>query len=206
LGFSSSDRHQISLAKSQSDYLSRQIDKSILNLFQIWKLLPDDRPDQKARFMTETTDHPVLCSTEARQKAMATIAAASAEAIAEKFKQLAEPPFDLVRKPETGLVMVRGRMGGTGSPFNLGEVTVTRCVVRLETGETGNAYSLGRNKQKALQSAVIDALWQRSETREQIEADIITPLAAAQDAEKKSVKDETEATKVNFFTMVRGDN
>jgi alpha-D-ribose 1-methylphosphonate 5-triphosphate synthase subunit PhnG len=78
--------------------------------------------------------------------------------------------------------------------------------VRLETGETGNAHSLGRNKQKALQSAVIDALWQRSETREQIEADIIAPLAATQETEKQSVKDETEATKVNFFTMVRGDN
>jgi alpha-D-ribose 1-methylphosphonate 5-triphosphate synthase subunit PhnG len=157
--------------------------------------------------MTETTDHPAPGNTtEARQKTMAILAAASAEAVAEKFKQLDEPSFDLVRKPETGLVMVRGRMGGTGSPFNLGEVTVTRCVVRLESGETGNAYSLGRSKQKALQSAVIDALWQRSETREQIEADIIAPLAAAQEADKNAVKDETEATKVNFFTMVRGDN
>ncbi|MCV0426496.1 MAG: phosphonate C-P lyase system protein PhnG [Roseibium sp.] len=137
---------------------------------------------------------------------MATLAAASPEAVAEKFETLSPPPFDLVRQPETGLVMVRGRMGGTGSPFNLGEVTVTRCVVRLETGETGSAYSLGRNKQKALHSAVIDALWQRSDARAQIENDIITPLAACQAEEKETVKEETEATKVNFFTMVRGDN
>ncbi|CTQ56810.1 Alpha-D-ribose 1-methylphosphonate 5-triphosphate synthase subunit PhnG [Roseibium album] len=157
--------------------------------------------------MTETSTDPASSdTTSARQKTLAILAAASSEAVAEKFNQLTTPSYDLVRKPETGLVMVRGRMGGTGSPFNLGEVTVTRCVVRLETGETGNAYSLGRNKQKALQSAVIDALWQRSEIRGQIEADIITPLAAAQEADKTAVKHETEATKVNFFTMVRGDN
>lgn len=142
----------------------------------------------------------------ARQKTMAVLAAAPAEAVAEKFGALPTPAYDLVRKPETGLVMVRGRMGGTGSPFNLGEVTVTRCVVRLETGETGNAYSLGRNKQKALQSAVIDALWQRDETRARIETEVIAPLAAAQEQSDAAVKDETEATKVNFFTMVRGDN
>jgi alpha-D-ribose 1-methylphosphonate 5-triphosphate synthase subunit PhnG len=157
--------------------------------------------------MTEISTDPASGDTTgARQKTLAILAAASSEAVAEKFNLLTTPSYDLVRKPETGLVMVRGRMGGTGSPFNLGEVTVTRCVVRLETGETGNAYSLGRNKQKALQSAVIDALWQRSEIRGQIEADIITPLAAAQEADKTAVKHETEATKVNFFTMVRGDN
>jgi alpha-D-ribose 1-methylphosphonate 5-triphosphate synthase subunit PhnG len=142
----------------------------------------------------------------ARQKVIATLAAAPAEAVAEKFDALPPQSYELVRQPETGLVMVRGRMGGTGSPFNLGEVTVTRCVVRLETGETGNAYSLGRNKQKALQSAVIDALWQRPAMQDRIETDIIAPLAEAQQGEKETVRAETEATKVNFFTMVRGDN
>jgi len=142
----------------------------------------------------------------ARRKIMATLAAASPDAIAEKYETLPPPSYELVRQPETGLVMVRGRMGGTGSPFNLGEVTVTRCVVRLETGETGSAYSLGRNKQKALHSAVIDALWQRVDTREKIESEIIAPLASAQAGAKETVKQETEATKVNFFTMVRGDN
>ncbi len=102
--------------------------------------------------------------------------------------------------------MVRGRMGGTGSPFNLGEVTVTRCVVRLDSGETGSAYALGRDKTKALQSAVIDALWQRGETRAQIEADVFAPLSNSQTERKTTVREETEATRVNFFTMVRGDN
>ena len=142
----------------------------------------------------------------ARQKIMATLAAATPHAVAEKFQALDAPDYEMVRQPETGLVMVRGRMGGTGSPFNLGEVTVTRCVVRLATGETGSAYSLGRNKQKALQSAVIDALWQRSDERARIEKAVIEPLAADQAGTKQAVKEETEATKVNFFTMVRGDN
>lgn len=137
---------------------------------------------------------------------MATLAAASPEAVAEKFETLSPPEFDMVRQPETGLVMVRGRMGGTGSPFNLGEVTVTRCVVRLETGETGSAYSLGRNKKKAVQSAVIDALWQRPADRERIETEIISTLAASKASDTETVRQETEATKVNFFTMVRGDD
>ncbi len=153
-----------------------------------------------------STDTQPGAAVSARQKVIATLAAASAEAVAEKFSTLPPQSYELVRQPETGLVMVRGRMGGTGSPFNLGEVTVTRCVVRLETGETGNAYSLGRNKQKALQSAVIDALWQRPAMQERIETDVIAPLAEAQAGTQETVREETEATKVNFFTMVRGDN
>lgn len=161
----------------------------------------------KARIMTEATPlNPDESGHAARRKIIATLAAASPEAVAERYRTIDAPDYELVRQPETGLVMVRGRMGGTGSPFNLGEVTVTRCVVRLETGETGSAYSLGRNKEKALQSAVIDALWQRTEAKEHIETSVIAPLAAAQADNREAVREETEATKVNFFTMVRGDN
>lgn len=142
-----------------------------------------------------------------RKQAMAVLAAASPQDIAGAFDRLGTPPaYDLVRQPETGLVMVRGRMGGTGSPFNLGEVTVTRCVVRLQTGEAGSSYCLGRHKQKALQAAVIDALWQREDDRERIEADILRPLADARAASEENMKAETAATKVDFFTMVRGDD
>ncbi len=141
-----------------------------------------------------------------RRRVMATLAAASPEAVEMKYATLSPPRFELVRQPETGLVMARGRMGGSGDPFNLGEVTVTRCVIRLESGETGSSYSLGRNKKKAIQSAVIDALWQRREDRSHIEAGILVPLATAQQDAKQSTREETEATKVNFFTMVRGDD
>ena len=146
-------------------------------------------------------------STFDRKGVMAVLAAAPADDLASAYNRLGNPPaFDLVRQPETGLVMVRGRMGGTGSPFNLGEVTVTRCVIRLETGEAGSSYSLGRHKQKALQAAVIDALWQRPDDRGRIERDIVQPLAVAQMQADNDVKAETAATKVDFFTMVRGDD
>ncbi|WP_168206273.1 phosphonate C-P lyase system protein PhnG [Labrenzia sp. PHM005] len=157
--------------------------------------------------MTEPTPSSTIAGDQAaRQKNLAILAQAPADVLQDKFNALAPPPYELVRQPETGLVMVRGRMGGTGSPFNLGEVTVTRCVVRLDSGETGSAYALGRDKTKALQSAVIDALWQRGETRAQIEADVLAPLSNSQTERKSTVREETEATRVNFFTMVRGDN
>ncbi|MET1416043.1 phosphonate C-P lyase system protein PhnG [Roseibium sp. HPY-6] len=161
--------------------------------------------------MTETstpegTSNPTAGAQLERRKIMATLAAAAPDAVAEKFHTLEAADYELVRQPETGLVMVRGRMGGTGNPFNLGEVTVTRCVVRLATGETGSSYSLGRNKEKALHAALIDARWQRDEDRVRIEQNIIAPLAEAHAAAGDTVKEETEATKVNFFTMVRGDN
>src|SRR5512139_3658243 len=48
-----------------------------------------------------------------------------------RSRDLAGQPHDVLRAPETGLVMLRGRMGATGAAFNLGEATVTRCAVRL---------------------------------------------------------------------------
>lgn len=138
---------------------------------------------------------------------MSVLAAASPEDLATAYDRLGTPPaYEMVRQPETGLVMVRGRMGGTGSPFNLGEVTVTRCVVRLESGEAGSSYCLGRHKQKALQAAVIDALWQRADDRERIETEVVAPLAEIRTKADEDLKAETAATKVDFFTMVRGDN
>jgi alpha-D-ribose 1-methylphosphonate 5-triphosphate synthase subunit PhnG len=104
------------------------------------------------------------------------------------------------------LITVRGRIGGGGSPFNVGEATVTRATVRLSTGEVGHAYALGRDREKARLSATIDALWQRPSTRAAVEAAVITPLAAALEADDARRKAETAATKVDFFTMVRGED
>ncbi len=115
-----------------------------------------------------------------------------------------KPAFHKVRGPETGLVMLRGRAGGGGNPFNLGEATVTRATVRLDTGEVGHAYCLGRDGEKATQSALFDALWQRN--AEMVETLVLMPLRrelAAADARRRN---ETAATKVDFFTMVRGDD
>lgn len=115
-----------------------------------------------------------------------------------------KPSFHRVRGPETGLVMVRGRAGGGGNAFNLGEATVTRATVRLETGEVGHSYCLGRDGDKAVQAALFDALWQRDAAT--VEAQVLAPLRAEQAEADSLRRDETAATRVDFFTMVRGDN
>lgn len=141
----------------------------------------------------------------ARKAALDVLAAAPSRALAELWDGYSDkPPHTKVRGPEVGLVMVRGRAGGGGAPFNLGEATVARASVRIATGEVGHGYCLGRDLAKAEAIAVIDALWQRDAAG--IEAGIIEPLRTlAAEADQKR-RDQSAATKVDFFTMVRGDN
>src|SRR5262245_63738592 len=89
------------------------------------------------------------------------------------------PPYRMVRWPETGLVMVRGRAGGTGTRFNLGEMTVTRCAVQLEGGAVGVAYVRGRDRRHAELVALFDALLQDPKRREALDREVVMPLAAA---------------------------
>jgi alpha-D-ribose 1-methylphosphonate 5-triphosphate synthase subunit PhnG len=114
------------------------------------------------------------------------------------------PEIQMIRGPESGLIMLRGRTGGGGAPFNLGEATVSRASVRLGTGEVGHGYCLGRDKEKAKLIAVIDALFQREPGN--IEFAILRPLRDIAYARDKQRQDETAATKVEFFTMVRGED
>lgn len=115
------------------------------------------------------------------------------------------PEFEYLRAPEQGAVMVQGRAGATGAAFNMGEVTVTRCALRLSDGRVGHGYVQGRSKEKSTIAAKIDALMQGSEALK-IEAEIIVPLRASMDAARKSKVEKAEATKVAFFTMARGED
>ncbi len=115
------------------------------------------------------------------------------------------PAFEILKKPEFGLVMLRGRTGSTGSPFNLGEATVTRAVVRLSSGELGFAHILGREREKALLAAIFDALWQTS-ARNRVEQVILSPARARLAEATRRKQRETAATRVNFFTLVRGED
>ncbi len=110
-----------------------------------------------------------------------------------------------LRAPEIGLVMVRGRIGGDGAPFNLGEATVSRAAVRLEGGAAGFAYRLGRSVAAARAAAVLDALWQDAARRAAVEA-ALAPVRARLAAEEAGVRAETAATRVDFFTLVRGED
>jgi alpha-D-ribose 1-methylphosphonate 5-triphosphate synthase subunit PhnG len=122
----------------------------------------------------------------------------------EAFKD--KPETKPVRGPETGLVMVRGRIGGGGSAFNLGEATVTRATIALASGTIGHAQALGTNKQAARLAAIFDALWQEDATRDYVESALLTPVERRIEIEDKAKAEETAATRVDFFTMVRGDD
>lgn len=141
-----------------------------------------------------------------RQKAMALCAEAERSDLESTLGALQyEGRIEDLRRPETGLVMVRGRMGGDGSRFNFGEATVTRAAVRLETGETGFAYQLGRDVQKARMAAVLDALLQHPQRGRDVE-EALEPLCHRLAQERVTRDRQTAATKVNFFTMVRGED
>jgi alpha-D-ribose 1-methylphosphonate 5-triphosphate synthase subunit PhnG len=142
-----------------------------------------------------------------RRAAMAVLAQAPTHEIAVGLAAVGPAPaHDEVRPAETGLVMVRGRIGGDGAPFNLGEATVTRCAVQLATGEIGFGYVLGRDLDKARLAALADALWQSPAHRTAVERNLLAPLRARQQDHLARTREETAATKVEFFTLVRGDN
>jgi alpha-D-ribose 1-methylphosphonate 5-triphosphate synthase subunit PhnG len=113
---------------------------------------------------------------------------------------------DDIRPPQTGLVMLRGRIGGEGPPFNIGEATVTRAAVRLASGEMGFAYLLGRSHRRARLAAVLDALGQHEGRRQQLQRSLVEPVTARRDAERATQRAEAAATRVDFFTLVRGED
>ncbi len=115
------------------------------------------------------------------------------------------PDHTILRTPEVGSVMVRGRAGAVGSAFNLGEMTVTRTSVRLASGENGHGYVQGRDKVKATRAALIDALMQTDQA-DAVRAAVLTPLQARIEQTRTTRSAKAAATKVDFFTMVRGED
>lgn len=115
------------------------------------------------------------------------------------------PEFTWLRAPVIGSTMVRGRAGGTGAPFNIGEMTVTRCALTLVSGEVGHAYIQGRRKADAEAAALVDALMQ-SPAAHTLRAAVLEPLTKEQAAHKAARAAKAAATKVEFFTMARGED
>jgi alpha-D-ribose 1-methylphosphonate 5-triphosphate synthase subunit PhnG len=115
------------------------------------------------------------------------------------------PDHTLLRPPEIGAVMVRGRIGATGGAFNLGEMTVTRCSVRLADGTVGHGYVQGRDRAHATRAAVVDALMQ-TDAAPQIGTGVIDALAAEMDRARQVRAEKAAATRVDFFTMIRGED
>jgi len=160
--------------------------------------------DPETRSQRKTVDS---AANSARKAAMAAFASASAADLRELGEAVPTPlDAELLRGPETGLVTVRGRIGGGGAPFNTGEATVTRATVRLASGQVGHAYALGRDKEKVRLAAILDAVWCDAKTRAAVEEKVVAPLRKRQAEADTRQRAEAAATKVDFFTMVRGED
>ncbi len=134
-----------------------------------------------------------------RRRWMGVLARANADELSDAIGDA--PEYRVLRGPDAGLVMVRGRTGGGGAPFNLGEMTVTRCSVRTAAGFVGHAYIAGRNERTAELAALADALLQDPASQSRLQAALIEPLAAAQQARRDVVAAKAAATRVQFFAM-----
>lgn len=142
---------------------------------------------------------------DARKSWLAVLARADRVKLEEAVAGLSPRPIWRVVKPaESGLAMVRGRAGGTGQQFNIGEMSVARCVVQVEGGAVGVGYVAGRDRRKAELVALLDALLQDGPFVETLQRDVVAPLAERQAASRQQVFAKAAATKVDFFTMVRG--
>jgi len=144
---------------------------------------------------------------EQRQRWMAVLAASTPARLAALWQALElRADYQLVRAPEIGLTQLQARMGATGSRFVMGDMTVTRAVIRLEDGTYGYSYIAGRDKTHAELCALIDALMQHDAHHERLQRNLIEPLAALRLEQQQLRGREIAASRVDFFTLVRGDN
>lgn len=143
-----------------------------------------------------------------RQIWMSALAKAPSELLERRVALLGSlPAYDFLRVPEIGLAMVQGRAGGTGASFYVGEMTLTRCVVRLQIGDeaiAGYGYVGGRSLRHAELAALCDALLQHEEWGDRVYTTVVEPLLQAAQEKREHQAQQVEATRVNFFTMVRG--
>ena len=141
-----------------------------------------------------------------RKRVMGLLALAILPELVAAWKSVPDRPTVLsVRGPETGLVMVRGKTGGTGEPFNLGEVAVCRATVMIEGGPAGHAHVLGNQPEKARLAAIFDALAQVPAQADLVN-DLLDRISCRVGEERRKQAGEAASTRVDFFTMVRGED
>lgn len=142
-----------------------------------------------------------------RKRALEALAAMPAAQLISRYADVEAkaPALKLIRGPEIGAIMLRGRVGGGGAPFNLGEASVTRASIKLESGEIGHSMILGRDVHAATAIAHLDALYQLPQWSDVIERDFIEPALELRDEARRIAAEEAEATKVDFFTVSRGE-
>lgn len=142
-----------------------------------------------------------------RQSWMALLARAPQHLLDHALSSHIDTQPQWLRRPETGLMMVQGRVGGTGERFNLGEITVTRCALRLNLASSdapvGVSYVLGRNHRQAQLAAVADALLQDPDKHQELEASLLAPLRAHLQQQQADRHARAQTTKVDFLTVAR---
>jgi alpha-D-ribose 1-methylphosphonate 5-triphosphate synthase subunit PhnG len=142
-----------------------------------------------------------------RQRWMRVLAHSQPAALSARMSALSlAPDYDPLRAPEIGLVQIQARMGGTGERFFAGDATLTRAAIRLNSGTLGYSYVLGRDKAHAERCAVIDALLQEQPYFQTLMETLIAPLEADRAARIAARQAEVNTSRVDFFTLVRGDN
>ncbi|MFI5034129.1 MAG: phosphonate C-P lyase system protein PhnG [Reyranellales bacterium] len=139
-----------------------------------------------------------------RQRWLSVLSKAPADRIEALWQKLGSTPtYSVLRQPEIGLVMLQGRISGSGVPFAAGEMTVTRAAVRLGSGELGIGYVGGRKPRQAERVAALDALGQMAEWQQKVEETVIAPLTEEAEARRRLRASKAAATKVDFFTVAR---
>ena len=141
-----------------------------------------------------------------RQQWMSILSKSSSQELEDAWQVVPErPKYRHLHKPETGSIMVRARAGGSDVRFNLGEVTATRCTIQIVKGHVGSAYVLGRDHRHAELAALFDALLQDPLHYPEIFNSIVSRLKISCDKRKEEISKKSAATKIDFFTMVRGE-
>lgn len=139
-----------------------------------------------------------------RKGRMAVLARAPEALLVDAWQRLPDKPsITVLRAPETGLLMVRGRAGGTGLRFNIGEVAITRAAVALADGTTGYGYVLGQRPRHAELAACFDALAACGDRLAEIDEAVLTPAQRHAAAADDALRHRAEATRVDFDTLVR---
>ena len=147
---------------------------------------------------------PLNAAQSRRQRWLSVLAKAPAQRVEALWNEVrGVPPYSVLRRPEIGLVMLKGRISGSGDPFALGEMTVTRAAVRMTTGEVGFGYAGGRHPRQAEIIAVMDALGQRGDWQQDLEEKIVAPLEREALARHRELNSRAAATRVDFFTVAR---
>jgi alpha-D-ribose 1-methylphosphonate 5-triphosphate synthase subunit PhnG len=146
----------------------------------------------------------------ARRSWLAVLAKATLVELEAAWAALPDPPrWRLLRPTETGLALVRGRIGGSGRKFNLGEMTMSRAAVQLvvegEPAVIGFGHVAGRQLRRAELVALFDALLQTPSRRDAIAATVVAPLAARQQEARAALAAKLAPSKVEFLTVVRGE-